>query len=324
MFKALILHEHSALIEELDESRLPAGDVEIAVAYSSLNYKDGMILNGLGGLVKTYPHVPGLDLAGTVVHSQSDQFQPGDQVICTGWRIGEIHWGGYAQKARLKADWLVPLPAGLTLRSAMGLGAAGLTAAISLEALEAHGLAPDKGEVLVTGAAGGVGSLSVLLLSSLGYQVAASTGRPELEPYLKDLGAQTIIPRQDLAEPSNKPLESARWAACIDSVGGTTLARVLSQMNYGASIASVGLAGGAQLTTTVIPFLLRSVNILGIDSVFYPAERRAAAWTRLATALPLEKLDRICTEVGLAAVPRLGKDILAGKVQGRVIVNPNQ
>ena len=185
MFKALILHEHSALIEELDESRLPPGDVEIAVAYSSLNYKDGLVLNGLGGLVKTYPHVPGLDLAGTVVHSQSDPFQPGDQVICTGWRVGEIHWGGYAQKARLKANWLVPLPAGLTLRNAMGLGAAGLTAAISLEALEAHGLTPDKGEVLVTGAAGGVGSLSVLLLASLGYQVAASTGRPELEPLSK-------------------------------------------------------------------------------------------------------------------------------------------
>ena len=324
MFKALVLHEHTAAVENLDESRLPAGDIEIAVAYSSLNYKDGMILNGLGGLVKTYPHVPGLDLAGTVVHSHSDQFQPGDQVICTGWRVGEIHWGGYAQKARLKADWLVPLPDGLTLRTAMGLGAAGLTAAISLEALEAHGLAPDQGEVLVTGAAGGVGSLSVLLLSSLGYQVAASTGRPQLECYLKDLGARTIIPRQDLAAPLHKPLESARWAACIDSVGGTTLARALAQMNYGASIAAVGLASGAQLATTVIPFLLRGVNLLGIDSVFYPAERRAAAWTRLATELPLEKLALICTEVGLADVPRLGQDILAGKVQGRVIVNPNQ
>lgn len=323
MFKALVLHEHSALIEELEESRLPRGDVEIAVAYSSLNYKDGMILNGLGGLVKTYPHVPGIDLAGTVVHSQSDSFQPGDHVICTGWRVGEIHWGGYAQKARLKADWLVPLPAGLTLRTAMGLGAAGLTAAIALERLEAHGLAPDQGEVLVTGAAGGVGSVSVLLLAALGYPVAASTGRPELEPYLKDLGAQTIIPRPALAEPSDKPLESARWAACIDSVGGTTLARVLAQTAYGGSVAAVGLAGGVQLATTVIPFLLRGVNILGIDSVFYPIERRAAAWARLAAELPLEKLDRICTEVGLAEVPRLGKAILAGKVQGRVIVNPN-
>lgn len=323
MFKALVLHQHSALIEELDESRLPRGDVEIAVAYSSLNYKDGMILNGLGGLVKAYPHVPGIDLAGTVVHSQSDLFQPGDQVICTGWRVGEIHWGGYAQKARLKAEWLVPLPAGLTLRTAMGLGAAGLTAAISLERLEAHGLAPDQGEVLVTGAAGGVGSCSVLLLAALGYPVAASTGRPELEPYLKDLGAQTVIPRPALAEPTNKPLESARWAACIDSVGGTTLARVLAQMAYGGSVAAVGLAGGAQFATTVIPFLLRGVNLLGIDSVFYPIEHRTAAWAHLAAELPLEQLDRICTEVGLADVPRLGKDILAGKVQGRVIVNPN-
>lgn len=327
MFKALVLIQEekavSAAIAELDASDLPEGEVEIDIDYSSLNYKDGLVLNGFGGLVKTYPHIPGIDLAGTVTQSDHPDFQPGDPVVCTGWRVGEAHWGGYAQKARLKADWLVKLPTGLTTRNAMGLGAAGLTAAIALEALEAHGLTPDKGEVLITGAAGGVGSFSVLLLATLGYKVAAATGRPELEPYLKDLGAQTIIPRQELAEPSNKPLESTRWAACIDSVGGTTLARTLAQMDYGASIAAVGLAGGSKLATTVIPFLLRSVNILGIDSVFYPAERRAAIWERLATQLPLAKIDAICSEAGLADLPQLGKDILEGKVQGRVIINPN-
>ena len=327
MFKALLLEQQekiiSATITELDESHLPEGEVEIAVEYSSLNYKDGLVLNGLGGLIKNYPHVPGIDLAGTVTQSDHPNFQPGEQVLSTGWRVGEAQWGGYAQKARLKAAWLVKLPSGLSPRTAMGLGAAGLSAAIALEALEAHGLTPDKGEVLITGAAGGVGSFSVLLLAALGYTITASTGRPELEPYLKDLGAQNIIPRQELAEPSNKPLESARWAACIDSVGGTTLARVLSQMEYGTSVAAVGLAGGNKLDTTVIPFLLRGINLLGIDSVFYPTERRAAAWTRLATELPLEKIDAICSEAGLQELPRLGKEILEGKVQGRVIINPN-
>jgi len=327
MFKALALVEKddaiSPAIAELEESDLPQGDVLIDVAYSSLNYKDGLVLNGLGGLVKTYPHIPGIDLAGTVATSDHPEFQPGDQVVCTGWRVGEAHWGGYAQKARLKGDWLVKLPSSLTPRTAMGLGAAGLTAVIALAALESHGLNPAKGEVLITGAAGGVGSCSVLLLSALGYQVAASTGRPELEPYLKDLGAKIIIPRQELSEPSKKPLESARWAACIDSVGGTTLARTLGQMEYGASIAAVGLASGAEFTASVIPFLLRGINILGIDSVFYPAERRATAWERLATELPLEKIDLICSEASLTDLPQLGKDILEGKVQGRVIINPN-
>ncbi len=327
MFKALVLEQRektvSANIAELEDSRLPEREVEIAVKYSSLNYKDGLVLNGLGGLVKNYPHVPGIDLAGTVAQSNHPGFQPGDQVLSTGWRVGEAHWGGYAQKARLKAAWLVKLPSGLGARTAMGVGAAGLSAAIALESLEAHGLTPDKGEVLITGAAGGVGSFSVLLLAALGYTITASTGRPELEPYLKDLGAQNIIPRQELAESSNKPLESARWAACIDSVGGTTLARVLSQMDYGTSVAAVGLAGGNKLDTTVIPFLLRGVNLLGIDSVFYPTGRRAAAWARLATTLPLEKIDAICCEAGLHDLPRLGKEILEGKVQGRVIINPN-
>ena len=327
MFKALAMIEQddaiATAIAELEENDLPEGDVLIDVAYSSLNYKDGLVLNNLGGLVKTYPHIPGIDLAGTVAHSDHPDFQSGDPGVCTGWRVGEVHWGGYAQKARLKGEWLVKLPADLTPRTAMGLGAAGLTAVIALEALEDHGLIPDKGEVLITGAAGGVGSCSVLLLSALGYDVAASTGRPELEPYLKDLGARTIIPRHELTAPSQRPLESARWAACIDSVGGTTLARALAQMDYGASIAAVGLAGGAEFSASVIPLLLRGVNILGIDSVFYPKERRARAWARLARELPLDKIEAICREAGLAELPQLGKDILAGKIQGRVIINPN-
>ena len=327
MFKALAMIEQddaiATVIAELEESDLPEGDVLIDVAYSSLNYKDGLVLNNLGGLVKTYPHIPGIDLSGTVAHSDHPDFQPGDLVVCTGWRVGEIHWGGYAQKARLKGEWLTKLPANLTPRTAMGLGAAGLTAIIALEALEDHGLIPDRGEVLITGAGGGVGSFSVLLLSALGYNVTASTGRPELAPYLKDLGARTVIPRQELAEPSQRPLESARWAACIDSVGGTTLTRALAQMDYGASIAAVGLAGGSEFTATVIPFLLRGVNILGVDSVFYPIVRRSRAWARLARELPLDKINTICCETGLAHLPQLGKDILEGKIRGRVIINPN-
>lgn len=327
MFKALAMIEQgdaiATVIAELEESDLPEGDVLIDVAYSSLNYKDGLVLNNLGGLVKTYPHIPGIDLSGTVAHSDHPDFQPGDLVVCTGWRVGEIHWGGYAQKARLKGEWLIKLPANLTPRTAMGVGAAGLTAIIALEALEDHGLIPDGGEVLITGAGGGVGSFSVLLLSALGYNVTASTGRLELAPYLKDLGARTVIPRQELAEPSQRPLESARWAACIDSVGGTTLTRALAQMNYGASIAAVGLAGGSEFTATIIPFLLRGVNILGIDSAFYPIERRARAWARLARELPLDKINTICCENVLADLPQLGKDILEGRVRGRVIINPN-
>ena len=327
MFKALAMIEQddaiATVIAELEESDLPEGDVLIDVAYSSLNYKDGLVLNNLGGLVKTYPHIPGIDLSGTVAHSDHPDFQPGDLVVCTGWRVGEIHWGGYAQKARLKGEWLTKLPANLTPRTAMGLGAAGLTAIIALEALEDHGLIPDRGEVLITGAGGGVGSFSVLLLSALGYNVTASTGRPELAPYLKDLGARTVIPRQGLAEPSQRPLESARWAACIDSVGGTTLTRALAQMDYGASIAAVGLAGGSEFTATVIPFLLRGVNILGVDSAFYPIVRRTRAWERLARELPLDKINTICCETGLAHLPQLGKDILEGKIRGRVIINPN-
>jgi acrylyl-CoA reductase (NADPH) len=307
-------------VRELEESALPEGDVTVAVEYSTVNYKDGLCLTGQGGLVRTYPHVPGIDFAGTVESSSDLRYKAGDKVILTGWRVGENRWGGYAAKARVKADWLVPLPKGITARQAMAVGTAGLTAMLALHALEAHGLAPDKGEVLVTGAAGGVGSVAVALLAAAGYQVAAVTGRPETEDYLKTLGAARIVPRAELAEVSKKPLEAETWAGCIDAVGGAMLARVLGQMKYGASIAAVGLAGGANLPATVIPFLLRSVNLLGIDSVMQPFENRVSAWNRIASGLPMEKVEAMTSEAGLSDLPKIGADILQGAVKGRVVV----
>lgn len=327
-FKALLLQkeedEVAAEIRQLTSDQLPVGDVEIAVEYSSLNYKDGLVLNGLGGLVKDYPHVPGVDYAGTVTSSTHALFKAGDAVVGTGFRVGETRWGGYAQRIRVSGDWLVPLPTNLTSKNAMGLGAAGLSAAIALQTLEAHGLQPEQGEVLVTGASGGVGSFAVALLAKLGYTVVATTGRLQHIDYLKELGASEVIPRSELAEPSSKPLESARWAACIDSVGGTTLARVLAQMKYGASVAAIGLAGGSKLETTVIPFLLRGINLLGIDSVYYPIERRTEAWQRLAQTIPHDMIDAVTSEATLTELPRLGREILDGKVKGRVVVDVNR
>jgi acrylyl-CoA reductase (NADPH) len=310
----------SQTVRELDEGALPEGDVTVAVEYSTVNYKDGLCLTGQGGLVRTYPHVPGIDFAGAVEASSDPRFKPGDKVILTGWRVGENRWGGYAGKARVKADWLVPLPKSITTRQAMAVGTAGLTAVLALDALEAHGLTPDKGEVLVTGAAGGVGSVAVALLAASGYQVAAVTGRPETESYLKDLGASRIVPRAELAEVSKKPLEAETWAGCIDAVGGAMLARVLTQMKYGGSVAAVGLAGGANLPASVIPFLLRGVNLLGIDSVMQPYENRVKAWARVASKLPMEKLEAMVSEAPLADLPKIGADILQGAVKGRVVV----
>jgi acrylyl-CoA reductase (NADPH) len=278
-FKALIVDKAgdgkvTQRIEDIGEDRLPAdGDVLVAVEYSTLNYKDGLCLSGQGGLVRSYPHVPGIDFAGTVKRSAHPRYREGDKVILTGWRVGEVWWGGYAQMARVKGDWLVPLPKGLSTRNAMAVGTAGLTAMLAIMALEDHGLKPGQGEVLVTGAAGGVGSVATAILSGLGHQVAV-TGRPETEQYLRGLGASRIVPRAELAEPSKRPLESETWAGCVDCVGGTMLARVLTQMKYHASIAAVGLAGGAALATTVIPFIIRGVNLLGIDSVMQPYDNR--------------------------------------------------
>jgi acrylyl-CoA reductase (NADPH) len=309
-------------LRELDDSALPPGDVTVAVDYSTLNYKDGLCLspNG-GGLVKVWPHVGGIDFAGTVEASDDARYKPGDKVVLTGWRVGEVHWGGYATKARVKADWLVPLPAGLTTRQAMAVGTAGLTSMLAVLALEDHGLAPEKGEVLVTGAAGGVGSTAVAILAHLGYQVAGVTGRPETEAYLRDLGVTRIIPRADLAETVKRPLEAETWAGCIDAVGGPMLARVLGQMKYGASVAAVGLAGGAGLPASVIPFLLRGVNLLGIDSVMKPFEGRKRAWARIVTDMPMDKLEAMVQPATLSDLPALGAAILKGEVKGRVVVD---
>ncbi|MDP4031331.1 MAG: MDR family oxidoreductase [Pseudorhodobacter sp.] len=329
MFRALVIEKDAtgathAAVQELSEDRLPAGEVTVAVEYSTLNYKDGLCLGpGGGGLVRSWPHVPGIDFAGTVSTSDDARYRPGDKVVLTGWRVGEAHWGGYSQRARVKADWLVPLPAGLTTRQAMAVGTAGFTAMLAVMALEDHGLTPAKGEVLVTGAAGGVGSVATAILARLGYSVAAVTGRPETESYLRGLGADRIIARADLAETVKRPLESETWAGCVDAVGGAMLARVLGQMKHGASVAAVGLAGGASLPASVIPFLLRGINLLGIDSVLCPYPRRLRAWNRIAQDLPLAKLDAMIHPATLPELPELGAAILQSAVQGRVVVDVN-
>jgi len=326
-FRALVLHEEGGKVvprlETLDESRLPQGEVTVAVEYSTLNYKDGMILEGQGRLVRAYPHVPGVDFAGTVLASDSPEFHPGDPVILTGWRVGEVHWGGYAERARVPASYLVRRPAGLSAKQAMAIGTAGFTAMLAVIALEKHGVTPAAGEVLVTGSAGGVGSIAVSLLAALGYRVAASTGRPELRDYLTGLGATELIDRAALAQKPARPLDRERWAGAIDAVGGATLATVLTQVKYRASVAACGLAGGSDLPATVIPFLLRGVNLLGIDSVMCPRDERIEAWHRLARDLPLDKLETITQTVPLAEVPALAPRILKGEVRGRIVIDVN-
>ena len=327
MFKALVVDNSSgvvaASVRDLDEASLPQGNVTVAVEYSGINYKDGLVATGAGGLVKRYPHVPGIDFAGSVIASRDPAYKPGDKVVLTGWRVGEVQWGGLAQKASVNGDWLVPLPAGLTTRQAMAIGTAGLTAMLAVMALESHGLAPGSGEVLVTGAAGGVGSVATAILAKLGVQIVASTGRPETHEYLKGLGATAVLDRSPFSEPSKRPLEAERWAGCIDSVGGNTLARVLAQTKYAGSVAAVGLAGGSKLEHTVMPFLLRSVNLLGIDSVMCPISKRIAAWNRLRTDLPVDKLEALTVDTRLDEVPRIATEILAGKVRGRIVVDVN-
>ncbi|MEH6360496.1 MAG: acryloyl-CoA reductase [Amylibacter sp.] len=312
-----------ASVQQLTLDQLPQGNVTVAVDYSTVNYKDGLCIGPGGGLVRNYPHVPGIDMAGTVEQSSDDRYKSGDKVVLTGWRYGEVHWGGYAQKTRVNADWLVPLPDGLTTKQAMAVGTAGFTAMLSVMALEDHGLKPEGGPVLVTGAAGGVGSVATAILAHLGYEVAAVTGRPEAADYLKSLGATQIVAREDINETVKRPLEAETWAGCIDAVGGDMLARVLGQLKYGGSIAAVGLAGGAGLPTTVIPFLLRGVNLLGIDSVHCPTEKRLAVWKRVAKDLPMDKLEDMIVPATLNDLPRLGSDILRGQVKGRVVVDVN-
>jgi acrylyl-CoA reductase (NADPH) len=329
MFNALVVDKDeetgktSAAVRGITLEDLPAGDVTVAVEYSTVNYKDGLCIGPGGGLVRKYPHVPGIDFAGVVEASSDDRYAPGDRVVLTGWRVGEAHWGGYSQKARVRADWLVPLPQGLDTRAAMAVGTAGFTAMLAVMALEDHGLKPGHGPVLVTGAAGGVGSVATAILAHLGYEVAGVTGRPETAEYLTGLGATQIVAREDLAETVKRPLEGEMWAGCVDAVGGAMLARVLGQMKYGASVAAVGLAGGAGLPATVIPFLLRGVNLLGIDSVMQPYENRVRAWGRIAQDLPMDKLEAMIVPATLGDLPGLGRDILKGQVRGRVVVDVN-
>ncbi len=313
----------SVAMVDLDPSSLPAGDVLVAVDYSTLNYKDGLVLSGLGGLVRNYPHIPGIDFAGSVIESQNDAYKTGDKVVLTGWRVGEIHWGGYAEQARVNAQWLTHLPDGFSTRHAMAVGTAGLAAMLGIMALEDAGLKKDSGPVLVTGAAGGVGSTACALLAANNYEVDAVTGRDSSAEYLRSLGVNNIIPRADIATPNGKPLNKEVWAGCVDSVGGSMLSNVLTQIQYGASVAAIGLAGGATLDTTLIPFLLRGINLLGIDSVMCPSEKRSIAWQRLADELPLDRLESMIGEVTLEEVPKLAEAIIAGQVQGRTVVKVN-
>jgi acrylyl-CoA reductase (NADPH) len=325
MFRALVLREAGGKVvprvEQVDEALLPPGEVTVGIECSTLNYKDGMILAGQGRLVRSYPHIPGVDFAGTVLDSEAPEFAAGDPVVLTGWRVGETRWGGYAEKARVPAAFLVRRPDGLGARRAMAIGTAGLTAMLAVIALERHGLKSGAGDVLVTGAAGGLGGVAIATLAKLGHRVVASTGRPEQRDYIEALGAAELIDRAALAAKPARPLDGERWAGAIDAVGANTLATILTQLRYRASVAACGLAGGSDLPATVIPFLLRGVNLLGIDSVMCPGDERIEAWRRLARDLPADRLDAMTETASLSALPKLAPRILAGAVRGRVVVD---
>ncbi|MGZ3294676.1 MAG: acrylyl-CoA reductase (NADPH) [Xanthobacteraceae bacterium] len=322
-FKAIVVEKseggQKVGLADFDEANLMDGDVTVRVEWSTVNYKDGLALTGKAPVVRRFPMIPGIDFAGTVESSSHPQWRPGDRVILNGWGAGETHLGGYAEKARVKGDWLVPLPARNSARGAMAIGTAGYTAMLAVMALERHGVTPRQGAVIVTGAAGGVGSVAVSLLAKLGFAVIASTGRPAEADYLKSLGAQEIIERKELAGAS-RPLGPERWAGGIDTVGSTTLASVLSMTRYGGAIAACGLAGGMDLPTTVAPFILRGVSLIGIDSVMCPLERRREAWKRLASDIDAGKLAAMTSEIDLAGVMEAGRRIVEGGVRGRIVV----
>lgn len=312
----------ASTVAQLDDARLPDGNVTVDIDWAGFNYKDGLCLTGRGGLVRTYPHVAGVDFAGTVRASEDARYAAGDLVVVTGWRVGETHWGGYAERTRVNADWLVPLPMGLTTRHAMILGTAGLTAMLAIDRLEAAGLQPSAGEVLVTGAAGGVGSIAVGLLGALGYRVVALSGRTEHAAQLEALGAARVLDRAVFLSEPDKPLESARYAGAIDTVGGAVLGKLLKQMAYDGSVAALGNAAGIELETTVLPFILRGVSLLGIDSVMQPYARRIAAWKRLADLFDFAQYADLVEEIDLEELPQAAERILAGRVKGRIIVRP--
>ena len=322
-FKAIVVEKseggQKVGLADFDEANLMDGDVTVRVEWSTVNYKDGLALTGKAPVVRRFPMIPGIDFAGTVESSSHPQWKPGDRVILNGWGAGETHLGGYAEKARVKGDWLVPLPARNSARGAMAIGTAGYTAMLAVMALERHGVTPRQGAVIVTGAAGGVGSVAVSLLAKLGFAVIASTGRPAEADYLKSLGAHELIERKELAGAS-RLLGPERWAGGIDTVGSTTLASVLSMTRYGGAIAACGLAGGMDLPTTVAPFILRGVSLIGIDSVMCPLERRREAWKRLASDIDAGKLAAMTSEIDLAGVMEAGRRIVEGGVRGRIVV----
>ena len=327
MFKALLVTQEGgkfdASIRQLERNALPDREVVVRVAYSSLNYKDGLAVTGRPGVIRKYPMVPGIDFAGVVEESRAGYFKPGDQVVVTSCGTSETFWGGYAQLASLDAAFIVRLRQGMTLKQAMGIGTAGFAAMHSVMALEQHGLKPGRGEVVVTGASGGVGSIAVAILAKLGYKVVASTGRKELHDYLRGLGAAEVLHRDELAAPSDRKLESQRWVAAIDNAGGDTLAGLLRSIAIGGSVASVGLAGGSALTTTVLPFILRGVNLLGIDSAHVTNAWRREIWARIARDLPMNLLDSMIRVEPLEKVCALGEEILAGKIRGRTVIDVN-
>lgn len=329
-FKALLITEADRgkipEIVTLTVDDLPAGEVLVAVEYSSLNYKDAMAVTGTGKIVRTYPIVPGIDLAGTVLHSDSPDYVEGQKVVLTGWSVGERYWGGYTQVQRVKPEWLVSLPDGLSTLQAMAIGTAGFTAMLCVSTLEEAGIKPDAGEILVTGAAGGVGSVSVALLSSLGYEVTALVSHPatnEQTAYLKELGAANVISGEEW-QAAPPPLEKQRWAGAIDTVGSVVLARALAEMFYGGAVAACGLAGGSDLPTTVMPFILRGVRLLGVDSVQCPAEKRKKVWDRIARHVADARLDQVSRTIGLTEVVRYGTEMMEGKAHGRTVVDVNR
>jgi acrylyl-CoA reductase (NADPH) len=327
MFKAVLIEKddagYRAQLTELDDAALPEGDVTVRVAYSTLNYKDGLAITGKGPVVRKFPMVPGIDLAGTVEASSHPDLKVGDAVVLNGWGVGEGHWGGLAQRARLKGEWLVPLPAAFSARQAMAIGTAGYTAMLCVMALERHGVTPAQGEVLVTGANGGVGSVAVALLARLGYTVVASTGRPQEAGYLKTLGAAEVIDRATLNAPG-KPLARERWAGAVDTVGSHTLANVCASTRYRGTVAACGLAQGMDLPATVAPFILRGVTLAGVDSVMAPRAERLEAWQRLARDLDPALLELITREIGLGEVIETAARLIDGEVRGRVVVDVNR
>jgi acrylyl-CoA reductase (NADPH) len=324
MFDAILIEKdeagYRARTTQLEEAQLPEGDVTVRVAYSTLNYKDGLAITGKSPVVRQFPMVPGIDLAGTVESSSHPDYKAGDAVLLNGWGVGETHWGGLAQKARVNGDWLIPLPSAFSARQAMAIGTAGYTAMLCLLALERHGLRPGQGDVLVTGANGGVGSFAIALLARLGYRVVAATGRPQEADYLKGLGAAEIIDRHELSEPG-RPLGKERWVAAIDSVGSHTLANVCAGLRADGAVAACGLAQGMDLPASVAPFILRGVSLLGINSVTRPRAERIQAWDRLARDLDIAQLETITREIGLGDAIATAHDLLAGQVRGRVVVN---